>query len=488
MADRRDLDFIARRDDDPLSGDALFGIDKTDELRERFNYIAVPNKDLEDLDPHHSKTAASVPRAQLERYAREMQENVNPSLGVRIRRFIARVQAAMKLGVSPQELSEMFYGGAPLPDPLRIAGLGYEAEARYLHAAPVTPQAEADSEITASDDLAEGDGVTASMRDWRVLAAAIKSDPRLRRLFGYRLSQIDVGSRYRELDELQRKIVASTLTDMKQPLENYRANTGGRTITAAEEAAMKRLDFGLNRIQRILASSSNPVQVAAHYDRLSDPDWLDPILAADLTPDTGIQPNSPLAVGDNVEDHMGNKGNVTSTNPDGSFDIEYDANSKGVKKTTYDSDAFNNGIVKRQSSISNYQPGVYKKSMLKLSNIHIDESGDFDYLTVDYDGQKLSFSAYWEGKAEGIDLEMHREGDVFVVDKDESSEPVPGSEGLWFYAMGGGDGVGWDKLGDAPNPVTIPADKMEAAVQKMIDSYKGYLELDNATSEPNQND
>lgn len=100
--------------------------------------------------------------------------------------------------------------------------------------------------------------------------------------------------------------------------------------------------------------------------------------------------------------------------------------------------------------------------------------GDFDSLRVAVENDVLTFESYWEGKAEGYSFEFKLENDMWILTREETSHPVPGSLIIAEDHSGGELAIDWP----VPGEITIPNDAaFWSAIWGLIEDELAYLEL-----------
>jgi len=107
------------------------------------------------------------------------------------------------------------------------------------------------------------------------------------------------------------------------------------------------------------------------------------------------------------------------------------------------------------------------------------EVGEWDAISVNLTSDRLEFTSHDESEGpEGYDFTMKKEGNEWVVDREETSYNVQGSHVLWLIASGYKD---WDEAGEkAPKrdeDVRIPDAKMFDAVKQMAEEEAASLTL-----------
>jgi len=275
---------------DPLEGDLLFGIeDRHDVLREKADY-----EEAEDDGKYHLKESAT--KSQLDRLARDIQPKIK-KVGPRFGRFIARLQAAMQLGVSKSDMLDMFYQGKDEVDPFRVAAAGYAAEARFL--------------ATAEDEA----------RD---------------------LS---------DLEEIKEQIEQDYIPEFLQTVDNI--SPDGEDDYNSDHWFDDTPDNEREFFDETFPSEvqAEPIPVAASVvvnGRDEDYDWL-------LPPVTAQEMNQ-LQANDIVETSEGSEGTVTEVQPDGSFTVDMTSAPGGVQNVTYGQEALDSGEVKRQEQETTVTP------------------------------------------------------------------------------------------------------------------------------------
>jgi len=93
-------------------------------------------------------------------------------------------------------------------------------------------------------------------------------------------------------------------------------------------------------------------------------------------------------------------------------------------------------------------------------------SGPFDFIDVTLTYDRLDYSSHEEGKASGYHFSMVREGDMYVVEKDETSHPVQGSDVLWLVASG------YSKWSDAAKGAGVKESEAGISVSGGISVYQ----------------
>lgn len=89
----------------------------------------------------------------------------------------------------------------------------------------------------------------------------------------------------------------------------------------------------------------------------------------------------------------------------------------------------------------------------------------WNYVKVKANRRTIEYDSYYEGKVEGNNFTMRKEGKIWKVYEDHTSWPVPGSQILWLHSV---KKTSWAGV-ESPNPVTIPDELMEEALWTMID-------------------